>query len=149
MTEYFFIISALVGALLVLENWSLHEAQGRLKGISLLISFVEFVWLGVTIYVLMAVSLPAQYLFMPISFLLYNIAGWVVSSRYIDFGKMEDFDKIEDDEKALKAMKQKMQEDLETFKNTQIPKNILDAMLYFTTLYTLGNLYVVVKIFMT
>ncbi len=149
MAEYFFIISALVGALLVLENWSLQQAQGRLKGMSVMISALEFIWFGVTCYVVWTASVPSQYMFMPISFLLYNVVGWIVSSRYVEFGDMWDIDTIGDDKKALEAMQQKMQDDFEMLKNTRIPKWILDAMLYFTVLYTLGNIYVVVKIFTT
>lgn len=152
MLENYYLASFCIGLLLVIENWSLFENQGRFKGASILISLLEFIWLFVTLYVIFFSDFSATYLVIPIAFILYNIAGWIAAHRYIDMPELNDYNQIDDEEldtKKLEELDDQMKQDLEAFKNTQIPRKILVPMLYFTVLYTLANLYVVIKLWLS
>ncbi len=147
----FYLFAVFIGLLLIIENWSLQENQGRFKGASMLVSGIEFIWFLFNLYLVFFSAFPFPYLIIPIAFLLYNVAGWIASFYIIDMPKFDDLDKfdtLENDDKALDAMQNQISEDIEKFKNVQIPKWLLDYMLYFTVLYTLANLYVLVKLWL-
>lgn len=83
--ETFITLSVIVAALQLIEGLNLYTSRGKLSGLAVTISTLEFIWLAVCVYALFAISLPGWVIFLPAAFVSYfAVATW--HSRHLTKG---------------------------------------------------------------
>nr|CAA6803854.1 MAG: Unknown protein [uncultured Thiotrichaceae bacterium] len=111
MTAHTFItLSVIIAILQLVESLNLYSNRGKLTGLAMTISTLEFIWLLVCVYALFSISFPDWTIFLPAAFVSYIIvATW--HSRHLT----------------------KDIEDIESAKELIIPKNLAMIALGFST----------------
>lgn len=114
--ETFITLSVIVAALQLIEGLNLYTRRGKLSGLAVVISTLEFIWLALCIYALFAISLPGWTLFLPAAFISYfAVTTW--HSRHL----------IKD------------AETIESAKELQIPKNFVIISIAFGAVHLVAG----------
>ncbi|MEZ5534720.1 MAG: hypothetical protein R3F02_03780 [Thiolinea sp.] len=69
--QTFITFSVILAALQVAEGLKLRDSGGKLTGLAMTVSTLEFIWLLVSVYALFTVSFPGWTIFIPAAYLSY------------------------------------------------------------------------------